>query len=70
VIAVFLAHQHLGSMTKDEFRARRSEYPWVVAMVLYTMLSLWLLAQPLVKEKPTTEGLNSAKPPVYLKSDG
>lgn len=31
--------------------ARRSDYPWLVAMVAYTMLSLWLLAQPLVKER-------------------
>ena len=30
--------------------ARTSEYPWLVAMVAYTMLSLWLIAQPLVEE--------------------
>jgi hypothetical protein len=29
---------------------RGSEYPWLAAMVAYTMLSLWLIAQPLVKE--------------------
>lgn len=51
VVAVILAHRHLGRATTDERRARRSEYPWVAAMVAYTMLSLWLLAQPLVKEK-------------------
>ena len=29
--------------------ARRAEYPWIVAMVAYTALSLWLLAQPLAE---------------------
>lgn len=51
VMAVLLAHKHLGTATKDVLKARQSEYPWIVAMVCYTMLSLWLLAQPLVKEK-------------------
>jgi len=51
VLAVVLAHRHLGSVTKLKLQARRSEYPWIAAMVLYTMLSLWLLAQPLIKEK-------------------
>jgi hypothetical protein len=55
IIAVILAHRHLGSATKNEMRARRSEYPWIAAMVAYTMLSLWLLAQPLVKEKSHSE---------------
>jgi hypothetical protein len=51
VVAVILAHRHLGSSTKNVRLAKRSEYPWIVAMVVYTMLSLWLLAQPLIKEK-------------------
>ncbi len=50
VLAVVLAHRHLGSQTADVARARRSEWPWLVAMVGYTMLSLWLLAQPLQAE--------------------
>lgn len=54
IVAVVLAHRHLGTLlSKNVLRSRRSEYPWVAAMVLYTMLSLWLLAQPLVKEKST-----------------
>ena len=48
--AVLLAHGHFGRATTDRRLARRSEYPWLVAMVGYTMLSLWLLAQPLVLE--------------------
>jgi len=49
VVAVVLAHRHLGRRAPDRQAARRSELPWLVAMVLYTMLSLWLLAQPVTK---------------------
>lgn len=49
ILAVILAHRHLATQAKTPTAARRSEYPWIVAMVAYTMLSLWLLAQPLVK---------------------
>jgi len=52
VIAVVLAHRHLARTAPSGPAARRSEYPWLVAMVAYTMLSLWLLAQPLAAEKP------------------
>jgi len=54
VIAVVIAHRHLSTAGRDERAARDSEYPWLVAMVGYTMLSLWLLAQPLTKETSTT----------------
>jgi len=49
VVAVVLAHRILVSRATDERRARRSEYPWLVAMVAYTAFSLFLLAQPLTK---------------------
>jgi len=52
VIAVVLAHRHLGRHGSDRQAARASEYPWLVAMVAYTMLSLWLIAQPLVNDTP------------------
>jgi hypothetical protein len=54
ILAVVLAHRHLGGTANSEAEARRSEYPWIAAMVAYTMLSLWLLAQPLVKESGAT----------------
>jgi hypothetical protein len=56
VVAVVLAHRHLAATAPARREARRSEWPWLVAMVGYTMLSLWLLAQPLVEEaaKATT----------------
>jgi hypothetical protein len=55
IIAVLLAHRHLGSRQSDPRAVRASEYPWLVVMVAYTMLSLWLLAQPLVTEHRATE---------------
>lgn len=50
VVAVVLAHRHLGRAAADHRLALRSEWPWLVAMVGYTMLSLWLLAQPVIQE--------------------
>jgi hypothetical protein len=50
VAAVVLAHGYLGRAARNEVQARRSEWPWIVAMVAYTMTSLWLLAQPIVQE--------------------
>ena len=50
VAAVVIAHRVLTRAARAEAQARRSEYPWIVAMVGYTMSSLWLLAQPLIKE--------------------
>jgi hypothetical protein len=52
IIAVVLAHDFLGRRTEGSPRlARRAEYPWIVAMIAYTSLSLWLLAQPLTASK-------------------
>lgn len=53
VLAVVLAHRHLVGHAKDEQRAHRSEYPWLVAMVAYTAFSLFLIAQPLTQETGT-----------------
>lgn len=50
IIAVLIAHRHLARTAPNPPDAQRSEYPWLIAMVAYTMLSLWLIAQPLVKE--------------------
>jgi hypothetical protein len=70
IIAVIIAHRHLGSATTNTLRARRSEYPWVVAMVAYTMLSLWLLAQPLVKEKAPAEKASFTPSSRHIQSKG
>ncbi len=49
ILAVVLAHRSLARVAGTERTARRAEYPWIVAMVAYTALSLWLLAQPLAE---------------------
>lgn len=55
VAAVLLAHRHLGTVARDERRARASEYPWLVAMVLYTVFSLFLIAQTEATETAAPE---------------
>jgi hypothetical protein len=53
VVAVVLAHRHLAREAREPAAAQRSEYPWLAAMVGYTMLSLWLIAQPIIEEHPS-----------------
>ena len=49
-IAVYLAHV-ISLRTMNEGRAAlRSQYPMLALMVGYTMVSLWILAQPIVAE--------------------
>jgi hypothetical protein len=59
VLAVVLAHRYLAHRAADERLARRSEYPWLVAMVGYTMFSLTLIAQPLVTETASSSAARS-----------
>lgn len=54
IAAVVLAHRYLGRAARAVRDARRAEWPWIVAMVGYTMTSLWLLAQPVVEEAPAS----------------
>ncbi len=49
IIAVYVAHVVALRTFPDERTARRSQYPMVVLMVGYTMLSLWIIAQPVVE---------------------
>jgi hypothetical protein len=62
IYAVILAHRHLVRLGRDRQLELRSEFPWLAAMVGYTCLSLWLLAQPLTKETSTTSGLPVVHP--------
>jgi hypothetical protein len=61
IAAVFIAHRHLAGVARTKVQAERSEWPWIFAMVAYTMTSLFLLAQPIVKES----GSKSAAPAVH-----
>jgi hypothetical protein len=56
VLAVVLAHRYLAHRADTEQLAQRSEYPWLIAMVGYTMVSLTLIAQPLVTETASAAG--------------
>lgn len=49
IIAVVLAHLEALHIYKDSRLATRSQYPMLGLMVCYTMISLWILAQPVVK---------------------
>ena len=52
VVAVVLAH-HVALRTFPAPRdALRSQLPMLVLMVAYTMLSLWIIAQPIVEAAP------------------
>ena len=63
VFAVIIAHRHLVRTATTEAKSRRSELPWLAAMVGYTCLSLWLLAQPFTETSATTSGSSAAPPP-------
>jgi hypothetical protein len=49
MIAVWLAHLTASEVYPDGGAARRSQYPMLILMIGYTMLSLWILAQPIVE---------------------
>jgi len=49
VIAVYLAHLRAGEQFRTAQKALLSQYPMLILMVLYTMTSLWILAQPTTK---------------------
>lgn len=48
VVAVYLAHGISLRLLGDQKRALLSQLPMLVLMVLYTVSSLWILAQPIV----------------------
>jgi len=50
VIAVFLSHLRAGERFRTAERALLSQYPMLLLMVMYTMTSLWILAQPITRE--------------------
>jgi hypothetical protein len=50
VIAVYLAHLRAGERFSTAQRALLSQYPMLLLMVMYTMTSLWILAQPITRE--------------------
>ena len=49
VVAVYVAHVVALKRLPDRTAALRSQYPMLVLMVGYTMVSLWILAQPITE---------------------
>ncbi|MDE2860125.1 MAG: hypothetical protein OYI31_00690 [Chloroflexota bacterium] len=50
IIAVYVAHMIAIGTMKNRRSALRSQYPMMGLMVVYTMASLWIIAQPIVEE--------------------
>ena len=51
VAAVYLAHAMALRVFKEKRIALRSQYPMLMLMVGYTMISLWIIAQPIVTNR-------------------
>ena len=49
IVSVFLAHVTASRIIVNRRFALYSQYPMLVFMVGYTMISLWILAQPIVE---------------------
>jgi hypothetical protein len=51
-VAVYLAHTQALRLFPDRAEALRSQTPLVILMIAYTMMSLWILAQPITNIRP------------------
>lgn len=49
VLAVWLAHRVAIRTFKDRALVLKSQYPMLTLMVVYTVISLWIIAQPIVQ---------------------
>ena len=49
IIAVYLAHHTATRTFGNRALAVRSQYPMLALMVMYTVVSLWIVAQPIVE---------------------
>jgi hypothetical protein len=47
VYSLWIARRMAGGLFADARAARRSQWPMLVAMILFSLLSLWLLKQPM-----------------------
>ena len=51
IAAVYLAHVMAMRVYADKLAALRSQYPILLLMIGYTMVSLWIIAQPIVTSR-------------------
>ena len=49
IFAVYISHLVAIQIFPDRKAALSSQYPMMVLMISYTMLSLWILSQPIVE---------------------
>lgn len=63
IIAVYLAHVLAVRTLRDRAPALRSQYPMSALMVGYTMVSLWILAQPIVESRVPSPASAEASTP-------
>ena len=49
IAAVYLAHHTATRLFGNRALAMRSQYPMLALMVMYTVVSLWIVAQPIVE---------------------
>lgn len=49
VAAVYLAHLEAVKLFGSTKKATLSQYPVLALMIIYTMISLWIIAQPIIK---------------------
>jgi len=49
VIAVYLSHIRAGQLFSDRSLVVRSQLPMLGLMVLYTVVSLWIVSRPIVE---------------------
>ncbi|MGQ4809144.1 hypothetical protein NKDENANG_02546 [Candidatus Entotheonellaceae bacterium PAL068K] len=66
IIAVYLAHLVALRTLRDHTLARRSQYPMLVLMVGYTVISLWILAQPIVESSARVPTATAASATAHL----
>lgn len=67
IIAVYLAHVMAIRTLEDRVPARRSQYPMSALMVGYTMVSLWILAQPIVESGVRSPATPEGSPPEVVR---
>lgn len=65
VISVYLAHAVAGRLVESRRRALRCLIPMTALMVIYTIISLQILAEPLVRYSGPTKEIVEALPAVF-----
>jgi hypothetical protein len=50
VLAIYIAHVMAIRVFEDRTHALRSQMPMLILMVGYTMISLWILSQPVLMD--------------------